>query len=669
MPAFTNVITGTPIKELTNYTILITVLWANDMQNNFSDVYFTATDGSELDSWLDTKTDGVEAKFWVKIPYIPVSSGTVKFYTRWNDGHAPTRSRSALLVADDIEDGGNMTLLKPYSGNPVIDPSDAGNWTAQHMYFDHLIYHDNKYILYWNGRPDEQSVNLNSIGAATSLDGFSFSCAGINSGDDLGKIFSGTGLDEDWDGGYVNFSCYYVENNTVHMFYLGSNKAQTATGIGHATSADGLTNWQRDANNPVFGSGKRPGGIVKFNDTYFFYYLTSDPGITGMTLHVATAPSLDGPWTDYESNPILTAVDPSMDYGIPIAKPVLWDGKIYLISAIGRDLPADNKFRFILAVSEDGYNFTSLGYPEQAPFWSYDSNNAWENYYINGRPFAIRIQNNPNERMLFYWGADNTVNGKDAIGVAESTYSEMPWLPAGKSGTERITKWADESVNPIIGSHSLKCEGVGAGRDYIFIDVGESDVEVIAKVKSLEALSEHGICLRLTPTTGSENGTGYGLWLDRTTGTFALKKMADASVNILDNAGIPDGEEYELVLRAYNNNIVGFVRNLQGETIAELAANDAAYTSTLIGLGSKGVYQTLFDSIRVRKYVFPEPLINKTPNISVPKSPRPAKLMLNSYLRYQDESGSVYAFNLQPVDQTKHKYRYKRNGVVYGIED
>lgn len=55
-----------------DYQLKMLVVHARDMNNDFSDIRFTDSDGKTvLDAWLQEKTDGVSAVVWVEIPTTP----------------------------------------------------------------------------------------------------------------------------------------------------------------------------------------------------------------------------------------------------------------------------------------------------------------------------------------------------------------------------------------------------------------------------------------------------------------------------------------------------------------------------------------------------------------------------------------------------------------------
>jgi len=66
---------------LTNYQVKVVVAHDSDMQADFDDIRFTSLDGvTELNYWLESKTDSSTATFWVKIPSLLQHDTTIFMY-------------------------------------------------------------------------------------------------------------------------------------------------------------------------------------------------------------------------------------------------------------------------------------------------------------------------------------------------------------------------------------------------------------------------------------------------------------------------------------------------------------------------------------------------------------------------------------------------------------
>lgn len=114
-----------------------------------------------------------------------------------------------------------------------------------------------------------------------------------------------------WDDAGVGSPCVLSFNDTLHMWYTGSDGNNYR--IGHATSVDGIS-WVRDIeNNPVLSFGN-PGEwddywvylptVVRVNDVFHIWYTGGD-GNDHFAIGHATSP--DGViWTKDSLNPIIT---------------------------------------------------------------------------------------------------------------------------------------------------------------------------------------------------------------------------------------------------------------------------------------------------------------------------------------------------------------------------
>jgi hypothetical protein len=68
------------------------------MQSNFNDIRFTASDGTVLSHWLETKTDGASATFWVKVPSLAPSTYTT-IYVYYGNSSASSASNMGETIA------------------------------------------------------------------------------------------------------------------------------------------------------------------------------------------------------------------------------------------------------------------------------------------------------------------------------------------------------------------------------------------------------------------------------------------------------------------------------------------------------------------------------------------------------------------------------------------
>jgi predicted GH43/DUF377 family glycosyl hydrolase len=130
-----------------------------------------------------------------------------------------------------------------YSGNPVFNPGDFGEWDDQGVQDPMVIFDGTEYKMYYTG--DDGSTRR--IGLATSTDGLNWTRASNN------PVLT-EGRQGDWDSEEVAYPFVFYDGDKYYMYYSGY-RFTYAYGpyweIGLATSTDGY-HWQKqDALNPV----------------------------------------------------------------------------------------------------------------------------------------------------------------------------------------------------------------------------------------------------------------------------------------------------------------------------------------------------------------------------------------------------------------------------------
>jgi hypothetical protein len=98
-------ITGTG-TALTNYQISLSVPWKANMEANFGDVRFVASDNATvLNYWMTNEVASTSATFWVEVPTI-AASGTTTIYMYYGNPSAVTTSNihTTFIFGDDFAD-------------------------------------------------------------------------------------------------------------------------------------------------------------------------------------------------------------------------------------------------------------------------------------------------------------------------------------------------------------------------------------------------------------------------------------------------------------------------------------------------------------------------------------------------------------------------------------
>lgn len=102
----------------TNAAVKLAVVYDADMQADFDDLRFTASDGTTLiEHWVGSSTDSAAAEIWVKVPSL-AAEDTTDIYMYYNNPTAGSVSSSSVvfIAADDFEDGS----ISEYSGQTSL---------------------------------------------------------------------------------------------------------------------------------------------------------------------------------------------------------------------------------------------------------------------------------------------------------------------------------------------------------------------------------------------------------------------------------------------------------------------------------------------------------------------------------------------------------------------
>jgi peptidoglycan hydrolase-like protein with peptidoglycan-binding domain len=134
-------ITNGTASNLTDFQVSIPVTYDADMQSNFNDLRFTASDGTTLlNYWIESKVNGSSATVWVQVPSVPASSSATIYMYFGNSTVASASSISNTFLFGDDFSGSLDTTKWTVVGNPVntaggiftASSSNSGIWATNY---------------------------------------------------------------------------------------------------------------------------------------------------------------------------------------------------------------------------------------------------------------------------------------------------------------------------------------------------------------------------------------------------------------------------------------------------------------------------------------------------------------------------------------------------------
>jgi YVTN family beta-propeller protein len=263
------VVTGSTAGAQENYQIKIELPYATSMKTDFSDIRFTDFNGTSLlNHWMESKTDGVSAIFWVKVPYIPISPNTINIYVYYGNPSVASTSNgdNTFTFFDTFGTGGT-----------------TGDWDYTYNHIgEHSIIHDGKlYVPKYNNNPYGGISILNPETGAV-----------------IKNIITG--------GAYLASTPLIDKNGYIHLYNAGSagflKKIDETTGtVVNTLSIPRGFDWETltyDSENDVIIAGQYQGGsgenAPKLRGISAVDYTTvwTNPDITFSNTTVQLAPPL-----------------------------------------------------------------------------------------------------------------------------------------------------------------------------------------------------------------------------------------------------------------------------------------------------------------------------------------------------------------------------------------
>jgi predicted GH43/DUF377 family glycosyl hydrolase len=192
--------------------------------------------------------------------------------------------------------------------SPVLNPGPG--WESSWVNFVSVIYQDSQYVMWYSGGDNTNGINL-SVGRATSRDALHWTKDTLNPVMQHGASA--------WDGMAGWVPKVLKIGNAYTMWYTGASFSDVWQ-IGRATSSDGRV-WVRDTTNPVIRVGApgqwdaalvHTGSVVFDGTTYRMWYTGMSQGYGAGSSGIGLATSADGiHWVkDTLDNPVLAAGPP-----------------------------------------------------------------------------------------------------------------------------------------------------------------------------------------------------------------------------------------------------------------------------------------------------------------------------------------------------------------------
>jgi hypothetical protein len=168
---------------------------------------------------------------------------------------------------------------------PVLEAGGVLEWDHDRIIPISLVKTANEYVLYYD------IEDANAVGYASSPDGIVW--AKYDDPTTTGNLYEfsdpvfETGTGRAWDAGWIAGPLVRVRDDGMwEMFYMGGNAE--GSGIGYATSTDGIT-WTRYADNPVLEAMPgMPMALVVVDDVYFIYYFDFEALNVGLVTGTVT---------------------------------------------------------------------------------------------------------------------------------------------------------------------------------------------------------------------------------------------------------------------------------------------------------------------------------------------------------------------------------------------
>ncbi|MCK9578313.1 DUF2341 domain-containing protein [bacterium] len=300
-------ITNNSGQELSDFQIMFDVTYDTDMQTDFDDVRFL-NDSVSLPYWIETKTDEVSGRFWVKIPSIPITGKTIYMYY----GNAGATSESNLsnvfisqisgnVLALSMDEGMGTTTIDRSGSGRVITFNNSPTWKSSSFCNKGTCLQFNNSYLSLSSSPFIQStaISYSFWFNATSTNGY-FMGQSVSGGQGSGGVYINSypyfawtpttpNLDRTWSANTANISTDNWHHIIYSVSFTGSSSCKIyVDGVEKTTTlSDSVSNGAPSTKFNV--SGSNIGSRVINGTNYYFNGMLDEINIFNRALTSAEA--------------------------------------------------------------------------------------------------------------------------------------------------------------------------------------------------------------------------------------------------------------------------------------------------------------------------------------------------------------------------------------------
>ena len=446
-------------------------------------------------------------------------------FNMWYTGNDGFNNRIGYATSSD-----GVTWLRQNGGNAVLDHGQLGDWDSSGV-SDPWVVDDAGALHMWFTGYDGLRTR---IGYASSSDGITWnkdSGAVIDLGD-FGKF------DEE---GAMAPTVVKVAG-TFHMWYIGISG--TATGLGYATSNDGITWTRQNSGNGVFfptGTGTfdtdsiwSP-SVTFFNNVYKMYYTGYNKNI----FQIGVATSVDGThWVRRNGgNPVLVPTNGKFDWKSVNCPSSLWDGMTEKVWYVGQNATT-TQLGFAtgtIGTIKGTYTSPPFDFGGDVDFkninWTFDTPSG------TTATMAVRTETKGKP-----WGAWFTPTSGSDLGAPDGMlFQYMVNLTSGSITKTPFFKDITLQYYSAIVKIEVSTGGViwypCVGTTTWTCSVQAKDGKVLVKARATDSTGGHSDILYLNLTVNGD--APVGTILINQGGIITKSRSVTLSLNATDSAGVP----------------------------------------------------------------------------------------------------------------------------------